>query len=470
MDPNGEEENNEQGLSQISDHNQIHEDEEHAEKLNINTKKIDSSRDEMIPKEEKTEDKQTKENAEKTIEKEKEEKKEEEKKEEEKKEEEKPETAKEKKDDKEDKKSDDIIKNLEKKVKLPIIPYKISESYPKTLLEILKKENRKRPKSLLAPEIGDITRSVDQLEKEELKQLKIAELEHNNMDNKERDDKIHLTSYKESSFNGKTLLQDPFALFYGAESAYIDQFYKLSDLFVICPLYLNYRISLEYCIGEVDGNKEYAAYHLFNTKETSPPCSHNCCANQAREIDLSIFNFVLEPEERARKVQKFVSLKKECRCAFSCLCACCSRPVFNVDTPIDHLGKIIETRTTCDPIITISDINEDIIYTISTKGTDCGFCCRDQCCDNRRCASCEFIIYDGNMEHGLGFIKKDHKSGKKMMPDYDQLKVVFPPGISCQDKILLVCAAFVVEYLYFQNFSNTKRCSGAPKFLNAYSD
>ena len=71
MDPNGEEENNEQGLSQISDHNQIHEDEEHAEKLNINTRKIDSSRDEMIPKEEKTEDKQTKENAEKTIEKEK---------------------------------------------------------------------------------------------------------------------------------------------------------------------------------------------------------------------------------------------------------------------------------------------------------------------------------------------------------------------------------------------------------------
>lgn len=58
-----------------------------------------------------------------------------------------------------------------------------------------------------------------------------------------------------------------------------------------------------------------------------------------------------------------------------------------------------------------------------------------------------------------------------MMPDYDQLKVVFPPGdTSCQNKILLVCAALVLEYLYFQNFSNTKRCRGAPRFLNAYSD
>jgi hypothetical protein len=28
----------------------------------------------------------------------------------------------------------------------------------------------------------------------------------------------------------------------------------------------------------------------------------------------------------------------------------------------------------------------------------------------------------------------------------------------------------VLEYLYFQNLSNTKRCSGRPRFLNAYSD
>ncbi len=75
------------------------------------------------------------------------------------------------------------------------------------------------------------------------------------------------------------------------------------------------------------------------------------------------------------------------------------------------------------------------------------------------------------MQYKLGTITKDHKSGKKMMPDYDQLKVVFPPGdTSCQNKILLVCAALVLEYLYFQNFSNTKRCRGAPRFLNAYSD
>ena len=77
-----------------------------------------------------------------------------------------------------------------------------------------------------------------------------------------------------------------------------------------------------------------------------------------------------------------------------------------------------------------------------------------------------FMLYP----HKYGTIHKDHKSGKKMRPDYDQLKVVFPPDISCQDKILLLCASLALEYLYFQNFTNMKRCSGAPRFLNSYSD
>ena len=446
MNINDDEENQEQRYSEISAHN------ENNDKLNINTKKQESSRDEMIPKEEKTQEKNTKEKADKNLDKEGEEKKED-------------------KEQNEEKKSEDELQTIQKKIKLPKIPYKVSESYPNNLLSVLKKEKRNRPKYLLAPETGDITRNITDLEKDELKQFKIEEAEHQNLENKERDDKNHLGHYKESSLNGETLLQDPYALFYGAETAYIDQFYKLSDLFVLCPLYFNYRISLEYCISKEDeDNKKYAAYHLFNTKETSPPCSHDCCANQAREIDINIFNLTLEPEEKSRKVQKFVTLKKPCRCAFSCFCSCCTRPTFFVDTPIDHLGKIVEIRTSCDPVINIIDINDEISYVISTKGCNCGYCCRDQCCDARKCASCEFYIYDGDMQNKIGLITKDHKSGKKMMPDYDQLKVTFPPVTSCQDKILLVCASLVLEYLYFQNLSNTKRCRGAPRFLNAYSD
>ena len=457
MDSNGEEENNDKDYPEVSE-NEIQNQEENNDKLNINNKKIESSRDEMLKNEDKVEDKQTKENI---LEKEKEEEKKKQLEENEK---------KKKEEQQEEKKSEDLLVTLEKKVKLDIIPYQISGAYPSMLMNALRKANRIRPKNLLGKEHGDITRTIDELKKDEERQFKIEELEEKNLESKERDDKNHLSNYKQSAINGNTLIQDPFAVFHGAETAYIDQFYKLSDLFVICPLYYNYRISLEYCTGENDGRKEYTAYHLFNTKETSPPCSHDCCENQAREIDINILNFTLEPEDKTRRIQKFVTLKKACRCAFLCFCACCTRPTFYVETPIDNLGKIVELRTGCDPTLNVLDINDEIAYVISATGCDCGYCCRDQCCDSRKCATCEFFIYDSKMKNKIGEIRKDHKSGRKMMPDYDQLKVIFPPEISCQDKILLVCAALVIEYLYFQNLSNSKRCRGTPRFLHSLSD
>ena len=239
----------------------------------------------------------------------------------------------------------------------------------------------------------------------------------------------------------------------------------------MCPLYFNYRISLHYENSE-DKN---IAYHLFNTKEISPACSHNCCANQAREIDINIFNFILNSNER--KFQQFIKLKKKFRCAVSCFCACCSRPTFTVETPIEMLGKITELRTTTDPIIHITDINDDIVYEIKTSFCQNGFCCRDQCCDNPKCSICEFFIYPppnknkpNERRASLGSIRKVHRGGRQTKPDYDQLVVVFPVDSSCQNKILLICAALVIEYLYFQNMTNLKRCSGKPRFLNSYSD
>ena len=368
-----------------------------------------------------------------------------------------------------------IGKDQKKGHKLPIIPYVVSGSYQQALINTLKKENRLRVKTLLQPDFDDITRNIKDLDDEEMEEDNKQKLEDLNIEEKEREDKTFLNKYKESSLSGNTLVQDPMALFSCSERVYIDQFYKLSDLFVICPLYFNYRISLEYCIsppsnsGKGQEPKEYAAYHLFNTKEISPVCGHNCCPNQAREININIFNFILESKERDRRIQKFINIKKNYRCALSCLCACCSRPTFIVETPIEQLGKIIEVRTVCDPILNVIDINNDVNYVIKAKFCDCGYCCRDQCCDNRKCASCKFSIFDGTQENELGTIEKDHRSGKKVKPDYDQLVVNFPKTASCQDKVMLMCSALVIEYLYFQNLTNTKRCSGQPRFMHASS-
>ena len=416
-------------------------------------------------KEKKEKEKKEKEEKEKK-EKDKKEKEKKEKEEKEKKEKEKKEKEEKEKKEKEEKKK---LETIQKKVKFPIVPYKISTSYQTSIAATLKKDNNLRPKTLFAPDNDDITRNIGKLDEEEEEHYKRLEAEDKNFQEKEKEDKIFINKYKEEALLGKTSIEDPMALFAGAEKVYLDQFYKLSDLFVICPLYFNYRISLEYCTSKNDASKrEYSAYHLFNTKEISPLCSHNCCPNQSREIDINIFNFIVDSKGKERQIQKFISLKKKFRCAVSCLCACCSRPTFTVETLAEEIGKIIEIRTVCDPIIHVEDINDDVIYTITTKCSNCGYCLRDQCCDARRCAICEFLIKD-NKENNVGTITKDHRSGKKVKPDYDQLVVTYPPECSCQNKVLLMCSALVIEYLYFQNMSNTKRCHGNPRFLNSYS-
>ena len=129
-----------------------------------------------------------------------------------------------------------------RKSKVEITPYKISSSYKTTLINALKSSNRERPKFLLAPQKDDITRDIHDLDMEEEERDKEEEEEEKNYQNKEHEDKRFLDKYKESTYNGNTLLQDPMALFSCAERVLIDQFYKLSDLFVICPLYYNYRM------------------------------------------------------------------------------------------------------------------------------------------------------------------------------------------------------------------------------------
>ena len=419
-------------------------------------KKVEADKQKKLEEEKKKEEERRKEEEKKKKEEEKKKKEEEDKK---KKDEEKKKKEEEKKKKEEEEKKK---KEEEERKRYPIIPYKVSKSHTGKLLAALAKKKNLRPTCLLCPETDDITSTIDKLDGNEEEQNKKEEAENKNFEDNEKEDKIFQSTCRDSALTGNNDISDPMALFEGAEKAYIDQFYKLSDLFVICPLYFNYRISLEYKINSSD----YAAYHLFNTKEISPLCSHNCCANQARQIDINIFNFIVDPKHPNKTVQKFIKLKKNCRCAFGCFCACCSRPTFSVETICDQIGYIVEAMG-CNPVIQVLDINKDIVYEVKTSYSDCGFCLRDQCCDARKCAKCTFFIYDAK-NNSVGTITKDHRSGKKVKPDYDQLVVVFPPEISCQNKILLTCSALVIEYLYFQYMTNVKRCCGNPKYINSY--
>ena len=324
-------------------------------------------------------------------------------------------------------------------------PYKVDSTYKARLQETLTKKGVLRPTTIFIPEKVDITKNTKEVQKEQEKEQK-------------KNQTITTVVQSQASLQGiKTELTDGIALFYYCNKLYIDQFYNISDMFVCCPLYYNYHISMEF-----DFNKG-VAYHLFDTKEYSNACSHDCCPNQSREIKIELDNFLLETGNEQKT--KFAELFKNFRCACSCLCACCSRPTMTVtlNSIKKEIGKIVEQRTACSPTIYIYNSNNDLKYKIRGSCSQCGYCCKDICCNC--CKEAEFEIYssrDIDYAKPEGKIKKIKREGEKVRPDYEQLELTFPFICNCNDKILLMSATILLNMLYFQNIHNSYRCHGGP--------
>ena len=370
--------------------------------------------------------------------------------------------------------------------------YEVDDTYLERLLEALKKEGVLRPTALFdGSDIDIITNEKDQKKekenqkKEELKEeQKIKEsdikktenlkkeleknqkkLEEEQKEKKNQNEvnthNRNLSSEELSPLNIKNkssqkpirTLDDNLAKFYHCTKVYIDQYYKISDMFVLCPLYYNYRISLEY-------NNPGEAYYLFDSIDLSPTCSHNFCPNQAKSVNMEIGSLGIGKGIR----ETFATFQKPYRCACLFLCACCTRPTLNVFiNGNEKIGFIREIRTACDPTMFVFSKNNTLKFKIVGSCCQCGYCCRDLCCG--MCNEAKFSIYHGrdfNEEKPEGFISKYKCSGNKVKPDYEQITIIYPTRANCYDKVLLLAATFFISILYYQNINNSKRCNGRP--------
>ena len=345
---------------------------------------------------------------------------------------------------------------IEEKPKEKYIPFKADNTYCSRLKEALKLEKYYRPKTIFKAIDIDRTKTTEQINLEEEQAEKERQQNIENalkVEEGGQDGEINrFLKYEESNKNGHTLIEDPMGILIEATKIYIDQYYNLSDLFVCCPLYYNYRISVEYDVAN-------QAFYQFDTREISPICSHNCCPNQSREIDINLINYTVGQE---RKEQTFLELRKEFRRACLFLCGCCTRPVLKVKTKLKEIGKIIEIRTICNPVLEIYDANEELRLKIIGNCMQCGYCCSDLI--SGCCADCEFSVYEKKDDFSeiVGKLFKTKRSGKKLGPDYDQMEIIFPNDSIVEEKILLMCAGIFMEYLYFQHISNKNKCSGHP--------
>lgn len=325
----------------------------------------------------------------------------------------------------------------------------VSESgFDKGLPSLLKKYGNPRPITVLEKEIGSAFNSKKTV-LDEAKEINKIEQKELNAKDKETD------KLKPDEIEGKITVtvdskDNPLAQLQAAKSAYIDQYYRVSDLFICCPLHYRYHISLDF------GKNQ--AYHLFDTKEFSPVCSHDCCPNQAREIDIEVDGYTVEEHKK----QKFMKLHKPYRCACCCFCACCTRPTLIItnEKTNEQLGRIVEIGTACDPTMYLYyKKNRAATWKIVGSCCQCGYCCKSLCPGT--CTEAEFGIYrpedikNQNME---GKIVKKRIDGEKLKPDVEQIEVTFPVDANPEEKSVFIAAGLLVGYLYYQNISNGKRC------------
>ena len=362
--------------------------------------------------------------------------------------------------------SDQLLLNGDKNVNTEEKTLLVDDDYYNRLMNALREVGVLRPTALFDGADIDITKTDEEQakiqkakianaakEEQKIKEQDLKTLEKIKKENSNRNNNIQSKEMALNNNNYITLDND-LAKFTKCKKVYIDQYYKISDMFVICPLYYNYRISLEY-------EKEGEAYYLFDSKDLSPTCSHNCCPNQAKSVKMEIGSYGIGKGIR----QRFAIFEKPYRCACLFLCACCTRPTFNIfiNEGNEKIGYIREIRTACDPTLNVFSKYDTLKYTISGSCCQCGYCCKDLCCG--MCNSATFSIYNGaekKKEKPEGTISKIKFSGNKVKPDYEQSTIVYPIQASCEDKVLILAAALFIQILYFQNINNTKRCNGNP--------
>ena len=236
-------------------------------------------------------------------------------------------------------------------------------------------------------------------------------------------------------------VQDPMALLATAKKASVKQKFEFMEVVTGCESPNQYYVSCE----DQEGNKRY----LFKAKENSSWCCRNCCDGASREFDLDMKRV----EYTSLGQEKKVNFAKFSR-PFKCTCCCCNRPEMTgklLDSPTPNLGKVAEQCTVCDPMIQIFNKSNVQAYTITCDCCQCGYCCRNSLLG--RCSEVNFEIFSGASTDGkpAGKIFKKVKGVQSAVGDADFYTITFPPEANPEDKVMLIGATIMIDYLYYED-------------------
>ncbi|CAD8181417.1 unnamed protein product [Paramecium octaurelia] len=194
---------------------------------------------------------------------------------------------------------------------------------------------------------------------------------------------------------------------------------------------------------------------LFKCKEKSTDCDRCCLGPKIRPFEMFVDNFGCS-DYQFNKNQQFQSsdqtifkFKRE----YQCTCCCCNRPrleVYYVENGQNkQLGYIIDPIYCCQIGCNIFDSDNQLRYMIEASTCQSYFWCRCPCS-----IECNQINFDIKLPTGevVASMLKQVKTccNTDSFSICDNISVMFPQKATKEDKALILAAAIMIEFMYFE--------------------
>ena len=191
--------------------------------------------------------------------------------------------------------------------------------------------------------------------------------------------------------------------------------------------------------------------YAFKCNEISTCCARFWCSADTRPLTMDIKHISSAQEFNADLAKTYFNIERPCMCP--CLCFC--RPymeIRNLDTD-KKFGKIRHPCKFCGSAFEVINEENTVTYTIEAGCCEAGLCCCGKCA---KTSNVQFkIMQDGNQN---GLITKSPSKGYEKYTNADSYTVQFPGKATPEEKMLLIVAALMIDYQYFEKEVDDEDC------------
>ena len=197
--------------------------------------------------------------------------------------------------------------------------------------------------------------------------------------------------------------------------------------------------------------------YMFRVKERSSCCARCCCEGSGRPLYLEVKHIASISEFQTDISKVYLTINKPCRCPCCCFC----RPymdIKHVDTG-KFFGRLREPCTCCDLKTDVYDHIGNLKYEVNAGCCQAGLCCGAAC---QKLNDIEFkILHNGA---NVGRLFKMPANFAEFFSKADSYSVQFPTMATPEDKMLLIMAALMIDYSFFENVED----EGAISHMQGY--